>query len=195
MTSTAPSSLAAGNQPTEAAKEEPIEFVPLSNSVYVYRPEKGAKKSKTSTASTPSVLKPINVKETPRAVVIMGWMDAPLRIVTKYAAPYAKLFPEATIVVELSTGKSFMMKREVRRKQLGKVTDVLEEVQASNEARSSLHQQVAELEKSSKQAGLRLDVDSQIKFSEEAKGEEGGKVVAKSSESSSDGSIMIHSCE
>lgn len=122
-TSSKPLSLAADSK---AKAEDAVKFVAQSRSVHIYRPDQ---QSSQYEASSPAVLKPISTTlQPPGTVVIMGWMDAPLRIVTKYAAPYAKLFPQATIIIKLSTGKSFMASKEAKEASLMKVVDVFENV-------------------------------------------------------------------
>lgn len=45
----------------------------------------------------------------PCAVVLYGWMDAELKYVAKYALPYTEMYPNATVLVQLSTtGSAFM---------------------------------------------------------------------------------------
>lgn len=122
-----PSSLTGDSKPLAVKAEDPIKFVAQSRSVHIYRPDQMSHQD--VMASSQAVLSPISTTTTaPGVVVIMGWMDAPLRIVTKYAAPYAKLFPQATIVIKLSTGKSFMASKEAREASLMTVVKVLEEV-------------------------------------------------------------------
>ncbi|WFD42140.1 hypothetical protein MPSI1_000779 [Malassezia psittaci] len=42
----------------------------------------------------------------PCAVMVHGWMDAEIKYVAKYAQPYVELFPNATVLVQLSTTRS-----------------------------------------------------------------------------------------
>ncbi|WFC98056.1 hypothetical protein MYAM1_000778 [Malassezia yamatoensis] len=42
----------------------------------------------------------------PCAVMVHGWMDAEIKHVAKYAQPYIELFPNATVLVQLSTVRS-----------------------------------------------------------------------------------------
>lgn len=182
--------VAANGTLTPSDREGAVEFVAISRSVHVYRPRKDRK------AGPPDagVLSPVKAgtgAATPSAVVIMGWMDAPLRIVSKYAAPYAILFPRATIIIKLSTGIAFMAGKEAREAALKGVIKVLEEVQASSEARGLLQVQVADLKKSSNQAGLRLDVDSQNRLQDESDRDDDGQTGSPSPA----GGILVHSCE
>lgn len=192
-TSATPSSLVVGcDNASSGAKEEAVEFVAISRSTHVYRPKKGVKQAKKDASS--SLLSPIKVIQRgvlPNAVVILGWMDAPMRIVSKYAAPYAKLFPQATIIVKLSSGQSFMAGKAAQEAALQGVIRELEDVQRSVEAKSQLQSQVADLEKSANQAGLRLDVDSQNQLQEKA--QSGEQSDASSSAAQASG-ILIHSC-
>lgn len=63
-------------------------------------------------------------------------MDAPLRLVAKYAQPYAILFPQATILIKLSDGKSYISKEKVRREQLH---TIIQEITTTPEKSSSPH--------------------------------------------------------
>jgi hypothetical protein len=147
-------------------------FVAKSRSVHIYRPKK-EKKVKSDSKETSSVLSPIKTDGvSPSVVLIMGWMNAPLRIVLKYATPYAKLFPQATIIIKLSTGSAFMASAEAREASFKGIVSLLEEAQSSSEAKAALHGQVAELELSANQAGIRLDVDTQNRLQQEAEKQE-----------------------
>jgi hypothetical protein len=48
-------------------------------------------------------------------------MDAPVRLVAKYAQPYTALFPDATVLIQLSDGKSYLARENVRRTQLQRI--------------------------------------------------------------------------
>jgi hypothetical protein len=113
-------------------KEAPIPFTAQSRSVHLYRPSKSKDVSDGIPASTASILSPLSTSSPPpAAVLIMGWMDAPLRIVSKYAAIYAKLFPDAPILIKLSSGKAFVAKKEVREAPLANVVEILQDINTS----------------------------------------------------------------
>ncbi|UZJ54415.1 hypothetical protein CBS101457_003735 [Exobasidium rhododendri] len=178
-------------------KEKAVEFTSLSRSVHIYRPKKekpGAAAANAKAAKEASaILYPIDTSggTSPDAILIMGWMNAPLRIVAKYAAPYTKLFPEATIIIKLSVGSAFVASKEAKAKSFREVVKALEEVQTSSDAKYQLHNQVAELQKSGNQAGLRMDVDSQIRLQDEAENKSEDDVPQPQKRQSN--GVMIHS--
>lgn len=148
-----------------------LDFERLSESLYLYKPPVNNFKRPFDVSgdaigkSFNDVLQPIRPKringQIPRVILIMGWMDAPFRIVTKYAAPYALLFPTATIIIKLSDGISFMRGRKAQAESMGKVADLLCQAEASNEAKAALRQQSDELHQTANQAGLTLIEDYQ----------------------------------
>ncbi|PWN53610.1 hypothetical protein IE53DRAFT_383864 [Violaceomyces palustris] len=57
----------------------------------------------------------------PKVILIFGWMDATLKLVTKYAVPYTILFPDSTIIIKLSDAKSYLAREVERRRRLEEV--------------------------------------------------------------------------
>ena len=99
-------------------------FVRLSESVYISRPSERAGTgtgSASASADTNGGLAPLRTAIQPSHVVIFGWMDAPLRLVLKYAVPYTLLFPDSTVVIKLSDGRSYLAGEAARRAALGPV--------------------------------------------------------------------------
>ena len=179
-----------------------VEFEALDSLVHVYRPppirerQKQQAELKKQQQQQDDGLAPVSTSRgpAPAAVLIQGWMDAPLRIVAKYAAPYARLFPDSTIVLQLSTGSSFMAAEAAKQKTARRVGEVLAEVETRMAQRDRLRDQERGLEASARQAGLRMDVDAQNSLARESKD--------KSDEQDSDSSIarvprgvIIHTCE
>lgn len=213
--------IAAPSQPasskTSATKAPPIELTAVSPTVFVYQPPVGAKP--THAANSDEILAPIrprSAETTPRLILVMGWMNAPLRLVTKYAAPYSLLFPQATIVVQLSTGVTFIRDKKQHALGFQHILHLLTEVRNRRDARSELRDQVSALESATSQAGLRLDADAQRTLGDEARDapkeestSSGAASSATDSPSSNDGTtkrdsssntphsggILIHSCE
>lgn len=151
-----------------------LDFEKVSESLFLYRPPvnnfkrpfemnngDGGAKSK----SFHQILQPIQPKrqnaQLPRVILIMGWMDAPFRIVKKYAAPYALLFPTAMIIIKLSDGISFIRGRKAQSDSMIKIADLLCQTNASNEAKAALRQKSEDLHQSNNQAGLTLIEDYQ----------------------------------
>lgn len=186
---------------TASASPPPLSFDALSETVHVYRPPSGSRSlmPQAERQAGNGVLAPLRTRSPatmPRVVLVMGWMNAPLRIVTKYAAPYALLFPTATIIVKLSQGVSFMRSRQAQLGALEKVADLVCEAEASNESRAALRRQVAQLEGSAGQAGLTMDVDVQNTLQRKAENGETVKDVSKTineAQASKVGGMLIHS--
>lgn len=64
--------------------------------------------------------------DAPSFVLVFGWMDAKLRHVSKYAGPYAQLYPHATIVVHMSNGpQAFFVSDEERHKSTEPIASLL----------------------------------------------------------------------
>lgn len=179
--------------PSASAVPPPLTYTSISRTVHIFKPDVKAKtKLEAGSSKTLAPIRTRSPHTVPRVVLIMGWMNAPLRIVTKYAAPYALLFPTATIIVKLSQGVSFMRSRQSQLEALEKVADLVCEAEASNEARAALRQQVAELESNATQAGLTMDVDSQRTLSERAeRGEDESKKLQ--TDKAHSGGMLIHS--
>lgn len=154
------------NDSTDATAPPALDFERLSESLFLYRPPaNNFKRPFDISGNVKDVLQPIRPKrvsgQIPKVILIMGWMDAPFRIVTKYAAPYALLFPTATIIIKLSDGISFMRGRKAQSDSMAKVADLLCQAEASNEAKAALRQQSDELHQTANQAGLTLIEDYQ----------------------------------
>ncbi|KAN0064365.1 hypothetical protein ACQY0O_002561 [Thecaphora frezii] len=112
--------------PAAAATLQPLTFHPIAPTLYVSRPSDPNRipASASLSSSTTSVqLPPLrslepSLRVAPRDVVIFGWMDAPLRLVSKYAVPYTILFPSSNVYIKLSQGKSYFTSERKRAKQL-----------------------------------------------------------------------------
>lgn len=193
-TATKPSKgLNAAFAPPPAVEIEPVD----GELIYIHRPlpirerqKKDAELAKEGGSGGSS----INAVSTsrgppPAAVLLQGWMDGPLRIVAKYAAVYARLFPEATIVLQLSTGKSFMSPEAVKVKTAGRVSQLLAEVETRMGQRDELRGQQRELEEGTRQAGIRMDVDAQNTLAAQ-KGASDPSDISRAPRG-----VVIHTCE
>ncbi|KAJ1017863.1 hypothetical protein NDA16_005179 [Ustilago loliicola] len=102
----------------------PPELTRIQHNTFVSRPSDPSRAGirKLDASLLPSPLRPIDrqrgVVRSPSHVIIFGWMDAPIRLVAKYAQPYTVLFPDATVLIQLSDGKSYLARENVRREQL-----------------------------------------------------------------------------
>lgn len=111
----------------KVASFTPPELTRLQHNTFVSRPTDPSRAAlrDLDTSVLPAPLRPIDrlrgTARSPRHVIIFGWMDAPIRLVAKYAQPYTVLFPDATVLIQLSDGKSYLAREDVRRKQLQRV--------------------------------------------------------------------------
>ncbi|SNX86950.1 uncharacterized protein MEPE_05659 [Melanopsichium pennsylvanicum] len=105
----------------------PPELTELQHNTFVSRPTDPLRESIRSLVPHvfPSPLRPLDrhngLTRHPTHIVIFGWMDAPVRLVAKYAQPYTVLFPDATVLIQLSDGKSYLARENVRREQLQRI--------------------------------------------------------------------------
>ncbi|EPQ27890.1 uncharacterized protein PFL1_04634 [Pseudozyma flocculosa PF-1] len=105
------------------ATAPPPQFYPIAPSIYVSRPTDKERASQLTDIAEP--LRPLDaaLATSPRDVVIFGWMDAPLRLVAKYAVPYTVLFPQANVYIKLSNGKSYLSSEARRKRDLEPLVD------------------------------------------------------------------------
>lgn len=105
----------------------PPELTRLQHNTFVSRPTDPSRAPirNLDASVLPVPLRPIDrqsgLVRAPTHIVIFGWMDAPIRLVAKYAQPYTVLFPDATVLIQLSDGKSYLARENVRREQLQRV--------------------------------------------------------------------------
>ena len=101
-----------------------------SRGLLVYRP---ATTTSSSAATSGEAITP------PRVILLFGWMDAPARIVTKYAQPWIERFPSATVVVRLSSAASFLANKKDKEAMMKRLVDLVaqEEANASGEEMGS----------------------------------------------------------
>ncbi|PWY97997.1 hypothetical protein BCV70DRAFT_218837 [Testicularia cyperi] len=125
-----PSSSEAVGAVADAPLYTPPTFTRLVNTTCVSRPSDRPEigTSESALAALPAPLQPLSTLATklakqPSHVIIFGWMDAPLRLVAKYAQPYTVLFPHATVLIKLSDGKSYLANETVRRDHLKTIID------------------------------------------------------------------------
>lgn len=102
----------------------PPELTRIQHNTFVSRPTDASRAAirDVDASVLPAPLRPVDQRKglvrSPSHVVIFGWMDAPIRLVAKYAQPYTVLFPDATVLIQLSDGKSYLARENVRREQL-----------------------------------------------------------------------------
>lgn len=105
----------------------PPELTRLQHNTFVSRPTDPSRAPirNLDASVLPAPLRPIDrqsgLVRAPSHIVIFGWMDAPIRLVAKYAQPYTVLFPDATVLIQLSDGKSYLARENVRREQLQRI--------------------------------------------------------------------------
>ncbi|TKY89006.1 hypothetical protein EX895_002247 [Sporisorium graminicola] len=112
---------------TTTATFTPPELTRMQHNTFVSRPSDPSRAAlrDLDPSALPAPLRPLDQQKglarSPSHVVIFGWMDAPIRLVAKYAQPYTVLFPDATVVIQLSDGKTYRAREAVRRQQLQRV--------------------------------------------------------------------------
>ncbi|PWN22268.1 hypothetical protein BCV69DRAFT_297568 [Microstroma glucosiphilum] len=131
--------------------EKPFELDEVAKSLYVYRPAPLKKNQKTEGA--------LEGIAPPRVVLLLGWMDAPLPLLLKYAKPYATLLPQSTIMIKLSNGKSHM--NTDKSNSLKVLHRLLAEETAKEDSRRKLREEMGRVDAS--RSGLSLDVDKREK--------------------------------
>lgn len=124
----------------KVATYTPPELTRLQHNAFVSRPTDVSRSllGDLDASAMPAPLQPLNRQKglvrLPSHVVIFGWMDAPIRLVAKYAQPYTVLFPDATVLIVLSDGKSYLAREAVRREQLQLVIDEISATVADEKA-------------------------------------------------------------
>ncbi len=130
--------IVASSELAKVSAYTPPELTRLQHNTFVSRPTDASHVAARAldASALPAPLRPVGGKKTlartPSHVVIFGWMDAPIRLVAKYAQPYTALFPDATVLIQLSDGKSYLARENVRRTQLQRI--ISEITSASPEA-------------------------------------------------------------
>lgn len=111
----------------QVAVYTPPELTRLQHNTFISRPGDPSRVAirELDPAVLPAPLRPLDqqsgLARSPSHIVVFGWMDAPIRLVAKYAQPYTVLFPDATVLIQLSDGKSYLAPENVRREQLQRV--------------------------------------------------------------------------
>ncbi|CBQ69111.1 conserved hypothetical protein [Sporisorium reilianum SRZ2] len=121
---TTPSIAPAAAALAQVATFTPPELTRLQHNTFVSRPTDASRAAlrDLEASALPAPLRPLGgLVRAPSHIVIFGWMDAPIRLVAKYAQPYTVLFPDATVLIQLSDGKSYLARDAVRRQQLQRV--------------------------------------------------------------------------
>ncbi|GAC77736.1 hypothetical protein PANT_27d00097 [Moesziomyces antarcticus T-34] len=130
--------IVASSELAKASAYTPPELTRLQHNTFVSRRTDASRVAARAldASALPAPLRPVGGRKTlartPSHVVIFGWMDAPIRLVAKYAQPYTALFPDATVLIQLSDGKSYLARENVRRTQLQRI--ISEITSASPEA-------------------------------------------------------------
>lgn len=128
----------------------------LHSQLHVYRP---ASSSLPKSQSPPLTTLPRLQKAAsppPRVILLLGWMDAPLRLLTKYAQPYAELFPHSTIVIQLSNGQAYLQGGKAESLRL--LANFLRDEAHKEQSRSEMRREMEAIEQ--RQVNLRLDEDA-----------------------------------
>ncbi|CAD6913652.1 unnamed protein product [Tilletia controversa] len=106
-------------------------------------PEDATTTDKSKTAHIPSLLPGVRA---PAVILLFGFMDGPLRIMSKYVNQYTARFPTSTLLLQLSTSKSFFISQEERSARMRKIVQLVERAQERALARRDLRRKIREIE-------------------------------------------------
>lgn len=149
--SNSPSAWTAPSTSTSTSSSPPsFEFTSLTPKLHIHRPTPVPKNAKPPTGHL-SLTPPT---PPPRLILILGWMNAPLRLVTKYAQPYSTLFPSSTILVLLSTSKGYLSDDG----SIKRLVEVMKEEAGRMEGRSRMREEMMLVE--NRKEDLTLDGDT-----------------------------------
>lgn len=91
-------------------------------------------------------------------------MDAPLRLVSKYAQPYRSLFPSATIVIKLSDGQTYLQGDKAR--SLSRLAAVLHEEGEKQVNRERMRHEMGSVLRREREIRLDEDVKEELRQAE-----------------------------
>ncbi|PWN27834.1 hypothetical protein BDZ90DRAFT_232219 [Jaminaea rosea] len=158
---------ASSSNKDDASSSSPFILNPLTPSLHIYRPQPQPKNAKPPSGA----LTLTSPTAPPRIILIFGWMNAPLRLVQKYAQPYSTLFPSATVLVLLSTSKGYFRDHDGS---IAKLCSVLGEEAGRMEGREKMRAEMRKVE--GKKEDITLDGDVRATVAEA--GEEKPKPLA-----------------
>ncbi|KAK0522828.1 hypothetical protein OC834_006130 [Tilletia horrida] len=143
---------------TGASSTAPLQLLAVNPFLHVYDPSAGstpsaaAETGKKSTAHLPSLVPGVRA---PAVILICGFMDGSLRIMSKYAAEYVqRRFPSSTLILQLSTGKGLFAPPEERAARMRKIVALLERAQDRAESRRALRRRIRSLERNAAERSL-----------------------------------------
>ncbi len=140
-------------------------LVELSRGLLIYRPDPNRRKTKSEIPVASEVAPP-------RVVLLFGWMDAPARIVSKYAQPWIDRFPNSTVIVRLSSAAIFWAPPKERDAMIKRLAELIKEEGVTQQSRSSLR---SEIERLDQEAALHsLSADKAKAAKEQLKGKDVG---------------------
>lgn len=139
---------------TSSSSLTPDSLTRLDSQLFLYRSSASSlPKSKSPPLTTLSAL--TKASAPPRVVLLLGWMDAPLRLVSKYAEPYTRLFPHASILIQLSNGQTYLQGRKAP--SLRVLSEVLLQEAEKEHSRNEMRREMEDVERRGGQ--LTLDED------------------------------------
>lgn len=157
----------------EKAPAEP-QFTELSRGLLIHRPDIHSKeKSKLPVAAEVAP---------PRIILIFGWMDAPARIVTKYANPWIERFPQATVILRLSSAASYMAGKDAKDLMMKRLVNLVKEEGHKEERRHSLHTEIGRVQLESDRFSMDKNKQNEV-ASKKDPGDSTVTLIEKSTES------------
>ncbi|KAE8218762.1 hypothetical protein CF319_g7420 [Tilletia indica] len=173
---------------TTAASPPPTTLHPINPFIHIYDPttqhEDVIKK-----AHQPSLLPGVRA---PAVILVYGFMDGPMRIMSKYISQYTARFPTSTLILQLSTSKSFFATPDERTARTRKIIQLIERAQERAQSRRDLRRRIRQLERNA--AERSLDVGEQRRLKKlkklQMKAISGGQQSGSMSAASSGGEEM-----
>ncbi|KAL9940656.1 hypothetical protein V8E36_000144 [Tilletia maclaganii] len=153
---TSPASNGADNKDTLTSKTASApapELQSINPYLHIYDPTTASTQAAPSskTAHLPSLVPGVRA---PAVVLIFGFMDGPLRIMTKYAAQYLARFPTSTLILHLSTGTGLLADQDERTARMRKLLPLLERAQERAESRRALRKRIRFIERNAAERSL-----------------------------------------
>ncbi|CAO1614673.1 unnamed protein product [Sympodiomycopsis kandeliae] len=129
----------------------------LHSQLYLFRPQTSTLPKSKTPSLTQFLSKHADDAQIspPRTILLLGWMDAPLKLLLKYVQPYHEMFPFANIVIQLSNGKSYL--QGSKNESLSTLSRFLLDDKSKEEERKAMRMEMMSIE--NKSESLTLDND------------------------------------
>lgn len=94
-------------------------FERLNQTLYIHKPDPSVKTKSPSNEGLSAIVPP-------RTVILFGFMDGPLKIMSKYGSKYAEKWPHATVIIKLSRGDHYLQGKSQKLKAVEELVGLLE---------------------------------------------------------------------